>query len=102
MRGDRILCHDYFRKKMISTKICQKVAKCRIQGILEMAVVVFRKKINPFCTWKVSETTGGCMKVWAAIRGGKVGNVGNGLGGCAGCCEVAAYFTPRKFHPGNS
>ena len=57
--------------------------------VLEMAVDFFRKKINPFCTWKVSETTGGCMKVWAAIRGGKVGNVGNGLGGCAGCCEVA-------------
>ena len=49
----------------------------------------FKKEINLLCTWKVSETTGGCMKVWAAICGGKVGNVGNGLGGCAGCCEVA-------------
>ena len=63
--------------------------------------VFFTKKINPFCTWKVSETTGGCMKVWAAICGGKVGNVGNGLGGCAGCCEVATKFTPGKFQPGD-
>ena len=51
---------------------------------------IFLERKSTHFTWKVSETTGGCMKVWAAIRGGKVGNVGNGLGGCAGCCEVAA------------
>ena len=56
-------------------------------------------KSTPLYTWKVSETTGGCMKVWAAICGGKVGNVGNGLGGCAGCFVVVVELYPGKFQP---